>query len=222
MSKLSRTGMLLMAAAIVASGCANTEELSGRRPEEYKSYGGTPYASDAVNEANLFGTEGKGLSSNPATKPSSALLGAYDSAVGPVTIKVVPDVATTMTNEIVEINVELSARDEDDNVIPVPKPMQIVVVLESGDIDANGALVWSSKDSAGAILNENGEYSNKLVITTSKDGKAKFRVQTGTVYNMKDPMYWVNVWSANSDNPGATAINVHRPPRIGDDGISEG
>lgn len=222
MSKFSRTGILLMAAAIVASGCANTEELSGRRPEEYKNYGGTPYASDAVNEANLFGTEGRGLSSNPATKPSSALLGTYDEAVGPVTITVVPEGVTVMTNEIVEINVELTAMDEDDNVIPVPKPMQIVVVLESGDKDANGALVWSSKDSAGATLNDNGEYSNKLIITTSKDGKAKFRVQTGTLYNMDDPMYWVNVWSANSENPASTSINVHRPPRIGDDGLSEG
>ncbi|MBQ1266645.1 MAG: hypothetical protein IIY06_07740 [Proteobacteria bacterium] len=224
MSKLSRTGVILMAAAIVAGGCANTEELSGRRPEEYKNYGGTPYASDAVNEANLFGTEGSGLSSNPATKPSKTLLGDYDASVGPVTIKVVPEVATTKTNEIVEVNVELKALSSEDGKteVSVPKPMQLVIVLESGDADANGALVWSSKDSAGATLNENGEYSNKLVITTSNDGKAKFRVQTGTLYNMENPMYWVNVWSANADAPGSMALNVQRPPRIGDPGLSEG
>ena len=213
-----------MAAAIVAGGCANTEELSGRRPEEYKNYSGTPYASDAVNEANLFGTEGKGLSSNPATKPSGALLGSYDASIGPVTVKVVPTEVKAKTNEIIEVNVELSALSEEDGKteVPVPKPMQIVAVLESGDMDANGSLVWSSKDSAGATLNENGAYSNKLVLMTSNDGKAKFRVQTGTLYNMDNPMYWVNVWSANADAPGAMAIHVQRPPRIGDPGLSEG
>ena len=213
-----------MAAAIVAGGCANTEELSGRRPEEYKNYSGTPYASDAVNEANLFGTEGKGLSSNPATKPSGSLLGSYDASIGPVTVKVVPTEVKAKTNEIIEVNVELSALSEEDGKteVPVPKPMQIVAVLESGDMDANGSLVWSSKDSAGATLNENGAYSNKLVLMTSNDGKAKFRVQTGTLYNMDNPMYWVNVWSANADAPGAMAIHVQRPPRIGDPGLSEG
>ena len=213
-----------MAVAIVAGGCANTEELSGRRPEEYKNYSGTPYASDAVNEANLFGTEGNGLSSNPATKPSGALLGSYDASIGPVTVKVVPTEVKAKTNEIIEVNVELSALSEEDGKteVPVPKPMQIVVVLESGDMEANGSLVWSSKDSAGATLNENGAYSNKLVLTTSKDGKAKFRVQTGTLYNMTKPMYWLNVWSANADAPGSMAIHVQRPPRIGDPGLSEG
>ncbi len=212
MRSLNKAYFVCLAAAIVASGCANSEELSGRRPVEAKDIGGTSYASDAANEANLFGEEGSGLSSNPASKPSSALMGEYVETLGPVLLDVQPTDAEMFINSVMEFEIQVTKDPEDKDTTahrdPVTKT-QLVIVLESGDKDANASLGFT--DGKDGTLVE--EYSSKLVIHPNADGKAKFRVSSGTIFNSKKPMYYINVWSANADGYGTVKLYVKAPPQ---------
>ena len=218
MRSVNKAYFVLMAAALVASGCANTEELSGRRPVESKNIGDTAYASDAANQANLYGEKGEGLSSNPLNRPSSSLLGSYMESLGPLLISVKPTEATAFVNAITEIEVtvapDLESRDENKEYDGALDDTKLVVVLESGDAKANGSLSFSTGDGSGGTLEE--EYSNKLVIRPPVSGKVKFRVQTGTAYSDKNPMYYVNVWSANAAEAGSVAVNVKSLPKKSD------
>ncbi len=226
--RLNKTGLFWLSVMIAATGCANSEYLNDLDPNTTSEViNGTTYASDLANQQNLYGKSGTGLSSNPATKPSSEFLGEASQDVGETVIRLSPsEKLEAFTNEVIEVEVQINEaahKDQWDNDVEeasVPTSLRAVIVLEKNDKDANASLIWSESDAGGATLVES--RSNMLVVETSSKGHIKFRIHTGTVYNDSKPMYYVNVWNANAADYAGFEVNVKHIPTKSEAGFKDG
>ncbi len=216
MKKMTLSRASLYLCILSVAGCANTEEIVERRASgDSIEIAGGNYATSTDNEDNVFGKENKGLANNPKTKPSKDMLGEkgqYDD----LKLSIEPDNAKTFINQIIEFTVEISPEaDRHAN-----KP-QFVIVLERA-AGANGSLIVDSESLYDA--DKFPPTETRAVITPRTDYSFTFRVQTGTSYNSKTPMYYVNVWHADAEEdaqPLEAKIIVRKPPQMSD-GYEEG
>ena len=210
--------LFLLCAACVMAGCANSESDVERRNQAATGINGASYASAEENEASLFGSESKGLSSNPKTKPSSDKLGkggVYDN----LEVTVVPVKGKGFINEMLAFDVTFVDKDEDGN----PKNKftrdgRFVLTLER-PADGNATLIYE-----GNLADKtNFPPTDTEAVIQAKDAKFSFKISTGNVYNNKGtPMYYVNIWNADLKDPVPVEIEVKKPFQIGDAGVTAG
>lgn len=199
-------------ATLWAFGCANTEtDVSRRGLDDTIDINGAGYASKEISEGNVFGKESEGLVENPLNKPSDDVLGkagAYENLV----YTVEPTEAKAYINEFIEFEVVIDTSGEDfkQNNSPAPR---FVVVLER-PADGNAVLIVDKSE----LFNKSEFPPTDTMAVLKPDSKntMRFKVLTGSAYNQDDPMYWVNVWSADADMPAIAKINVKKPPQKSD------
>ena len=199
-------------ATLWAFGCANTEtDVSRRGLDDTIDINGAGYASKEISEGNVFGKESEGLVENPLNKPSDDVLGkagAYENLV----YTVEPTEAKAYINEFIEFEVVIDTSGEDfkQNNNPAPR---FVVVLER-PADGNAVLIVDKTELFNKL--EFPPTDTMAVLKPDSKNTMRFKVLTGSAYNQDDPMYWVNVWSADADMPAIAKINVKKPPQKSD------
>ncbi|MBO5752411.1 MAG: hypothetical protein J6S69_01805, partial [Proteobacteria bacterium] len=201
-----------LVATLWAFGCANTEtDVSRRGLDDTIDINGAGYASKEISEGNVFGKESEGLPSNPLSQPSDDVLGkpgAYENLV----YSVEPTEAKAYINEFIEFEVVIDTSGEDFKQNNSPDP-RFVVVLER-PADGNATLIVDKSE-----LFDKSEFpptDTMAVLKPDSKNTMRFKVLTGSAYNQDDPMYWVNVWSADADMPAIAKINVKKPPQKSD------
>ena len=188
-------------------GCANSEEIHSRRSESIDANGAS-YASKDANDAFVFGVESEGLSSNPKTKPSK-------SELGPTGIFEELELSITPTSETAHINEMVEFKLSFDGLLTgASKEPRFVVTLDRAE-GANGSLIVDADDLYDAEAFPPSE--SKAVISRSKGtqkGSFTIRVQTGSMYSKKNPMYFVNFWAADAEDPASAELNVKTIPKM--------
>ena len=190
-------------------GCANSEEIHSRRGESIDANGAS-YAPKDTNDAFVFGVESDGLSSNPKSKPGKAELGP-SGVFEELELSVAPESETAHINEMVEFKVSF-----DGMLTGASKEPRFVITLERAP-GANGSLIVDSGDLYDA---EEFPPTDSMAVISKPKGVQKgsftVRVQTGSMYSSKNPMYYLNFWAADASDPASAEINVRTIPKMSD------
>lgn len=213
--------LFLLCAAIVMGGCANSEDHFERRNQESTTINGASYASAEEIEASLFGSSCNGLSSNPKNKPSSDKLG-NSGVFSDLDITVEPVKGEALINEMIKFKVtwkDWEDRENDKESKAKESDAQFVVVLERAS-GANGSLVVNTSTLKNATQ---WPATETEAVVKSQNKSFEFTLATGTSYNNKGkPVYYINIWNADLDDPIEVPVYVNKPAQIGDDGIKAG
>lgn len=215
MLRLNLSCLLMLLLTFTVFSCTNVEYDIGRRAGVDKWINGVNYASSSANEANLFGQEGRGLATNPLTKPTDAVLEAYKNSLGPLTLSAEPPKFDVYINEIVEFR--FRAVGEGD--IGAANARLVIVLERAGGKQNNAQLIWPGDINGQQLISDR---TTTYIAQSTSDGYVTIRLHTGTAFHAKDPMYYVNVWSANAKDPASVELNVHKPPQVGDTGLVKG
>lgn len=216
MRKGRAVGGALFVASLCVVACANTDlETLGRKPTDTVDVNGRQYLPADVNDRNAFGMASGGLSDNTGKKPSNSILGSskYDE----VSVAIVPDETKVFVNESVEFEVSVLGKGAEETSFGPAKNSTVVVQLVRAD-KGNGAISFVPSGYDTTVSRENPPTETQLVLKTGVNGKFRVRLDTGSYYssNASNPMYYINIWHAALDEPGAAAVYVKQVPHIGD------
>ena len=202
-------------------GCVNDD--NGYQRRETKTVNGGDYITGAEHEANVFGRESAGLNSNQKVRPDKSILGEPNPMYTDAIVSIQPEKTESLINTSISFVISAKAIPSTEQTIAEsegrdPKyesdiPNLKYVVELNRAAAGNGSLVFDD----GGTLDTNLSDDSRLVIN-SIGSVVNIHLMTGNGYSPSKPMYYINVWQANADDPASAEVHVVQPLIMNPDG----